>query len=291
MPAVVGVEIVAALAFALIAIAATLLVRQLVVSPMRASASGVSGIPAIGGALAWLLTNAANMIEVGLNVFDYAQAQYRSTALTWWNWAVEQTAYYLGIPNRWDFQTAKTDIGAVTALAQFIWYNSLPAIAARENDIRHDTQAVTALAQSIWYNALPEIRGIEAGLRTDVNAVTRLSQDIWYSELPNIRGIEAGIRTDLNAATRLAQDIWYGELPRIRADVNTRARSVDLEALRARVDNLTRQLALLAPLLAIAALDATAITSLRDTAIDPCRCLDLSGLNNLEERVSALELE
>src|SRR5690349_21556355 len=126
MPAILGLDIIAALALAMVAIAATLLVRQLVVSPLRASASGVSGIAVIGGALAWLLTNAANMIEVGLNTFDWGQAQFRAQALAWWNWAVSQTAYYIGLPQRGEFNTVAANATQALSTALYTWVSYLP---------------------------------------------------------------------------------------------------------------------------------------------------------------------
>lgn len=199
MPAVIGVEVIAAIALAFAAISATLLVRQLVVGPIRASASGVSSIAVIGGALAWLLVNAANMIDLGLNVFDWGQAQFRAQALSWWNYAVSQTAYYIGLPQRWEFNQVAGNAASALSTTQYIWGAYLPRLATRVTVNERDTQAVTALAQFIWYASLPELHGIDAGLRADVNAVTRLAQQIWYNDLPAIRGIEQGIRTDLGA--------------------------------------------------------------------------------------------
>lgn len=202
MPAIIGIDIVAALALAMVAIAATLLIRQLVVSPMRASASGVAGIAVIGGALAWLLTNAANMIELGLNAFDWGQASFRAQALAWWNWAVSQTAYYIGLPQRGEFSAVAAQAAQALSTALYTWQAYLPWLRGRVDTNEHNIQAATALAQWLYYNALPELHGIDAGLRTDVNAVTGLAQWIWNNELPNIRGIEAGIRTDLNTIGR-----------------------------------------------------------------------------------------
>lgn len=289
MPAAVGVGALVAFSFALVAIAATLMVRVLVVSPMRASAAGVSGIPVIGGSLAWLIVNAMNMIEVGLNVFDWGQEQTRQQALDWWNWLVGTTAWWLGIPDRPTFGQARTDINAVTALAQFMFYGQIPPIIATALRQQSEINAVTAQSQAMFYQAIPEMRSIEAGLRTDVNAVTRLAQDLFYRELPTIKGIDAGLRTDVNAATRLAQQIWYDALPRMQADIGTRALQSDLTALR---DIVLRQQALLTTLaaLSVIALAGTdAINNLR-CQMD-LRCADLSPLldSDIEARLAMLE--
>lgn len=293
MPAAVGIGALVALAFAFAAIAATLMVRTLIVSPMRASAAGVSGIPVIGGSLAWLIVNAMNMIELGLNTFDWGQEATRQQALSWWNWLVATTAWYLGIPDRVAFGQARIDINAVTALAQFMYYGQIPPILATALRHQSEINAVTAQSQHIWYQDLPDIRGIEAGLRVDVNAVTRLAQDLFYRELPTIKGIDAGLRTDVNAVTRLAQQTWYDALPRMRDDINSRALQSDLLALR---DIVMRQQALLGTLAALVPLaiaGAEAINNLR--CASRLGCLDWDAINNgdlssLEGRVSMLEV-
>lgn len=293
MPAAIGVGAVAALAFALIAIAATLLVRQLVVAPIRASAAGVSGIAVIGGSLAWLLVHAAQMIEAGLNTFDYLQQQYREQALSWWNWTVEQTSYYLGIPTRWDQAANRTDINAVTALAQFMFYSQLPPIIATALRQQAQINSTAATVGHIATQDLPDIRGIEAGLRIDVNAVTRLAQDLFYRELPTIKGIDAGLRIDVNAVTRLAQQTWYDALPRMQADINSRALQSDLIALRNVLAQQQALLGTLAALVPLAVAGAEAINSLR--CASRIGCLDWDAINNgdlssLEARVSMLEV-
>jgi len=293
MPAVIGLEAIAALGLTLVAIAATLLVRQLIVSPLRASAAGVSGIAVIGGALAWLLTNAANMIEVGLNAFDYGQTQFRTQALSWWNWTVAQTAYYIGLPQRTEFNAVAANANQALSTALYTWNSYLPWLKARVDGNEAATSAVTALAQFMWYDALPELRGIDAGLRADVDVATRLAQHIWYNDLPQIRGIEAGVRTDLNNVTRSMEQLQTQVLPRVQADINSRALQSDLLTLRDIVAKQAALLGTLAALVPLAIAGAEAVESLR--CASRIGCLDWDAINNgdlssLEARVSMLEV-
>lgn len=290
MPAVIGLEIVAAVAFAFAAIAATLLVRQLVVSPMRASAAGVSGIAVIGGALAWLLTNAANMIELGLNVFDWGQAQFRDQALSWWNYAVNVTAYYLGIPQRAEFNQVAANAAQALSTVVYVWNTYLPWLRGRVDNNERNIQAASAVVAYIIGAALPELRGIEAGLRIDVNTANRIAQQIWNNELPNIRGIEAGIRTDLNNVVRSLEDVRSNVIPRVQADVNTRAREADLQALRDVVARQGAQLAVLSALAVIALAGEEAISNLRCHMDIPCSDLNQFMGQDYEARIAMLEV-
>lgn len=290
MPAVIGLDIVAALAFGMAAIVATVLVRQLIVSPIRASASGVSGIAVVGGALAWLLTNAANMIELGLNVFDWGQAQFRAQALAWWNYAVTQTAYYIGLPQRGEFNQVAANAASALFTANYTWLTYLPWLRGRVDANERNLLAATAAVQYVIGAALPELRGIEAGLRVDVNAAGRLAQQIWNTELPAIRGIEAGIRTDLNVTQRALADVQSHVIPRIQADVNARALQSDLQALRDVVTRQGAQLAILGALAILALAGEEAISNLRCHMDIPCSDLNQFTGQDWEARIAMLEV-
>lgn len=290
MPAAVGLGAIEAIALAFVAIGAALLVRTLVVAPIRSASSAVSSVPAIGGALAYVLSQTALAIEIGVNGFAALANDAKSQGLSWWNWSVQVTLQYIDIPQWHALSNVVKDTAAVTALAQYIWYNSLPGIYNSINSIGPAASAAYTLSRSLFYDILPQLRGIDAGLRTDVDAVTRLAQYIWYNSLAEIRGIEAGIRTDLNNAIRQLQNVTTQTIPRIQADVNTRAKDVELQALRDLVNKQAAALATLSALVPIAIAGEEAIQNLRCMMDTPCSDSSLNMYEDLEARVSNLEL-
>ena len=290
MPAAVGLGAIEALALAFVAIGAALLVRTLIVAPIRSAAGAVSGVPAIGGALAYVLSQAALAIEIGVNGFAALANSAKSQGLSWWNWSVQVTMQYIDIPQWHVLSKVVQDTASVTALAQYIWYNSLPGIYNSVNSVGATAVAAYSLSRSLFYDILPQLRGIDAGLRTDLDAVTRLAQKIWYESLQEIRGIEAGLRTDLNNATRQLQNVTTQVIPRIQADVNTRARDTELQALRDLVNRQAATLATLSALVPLAIAGAEAIENLRCMMDTPCSDVNLNQYEDLEARVSNLEL-
>ena len=200
MPAAVLAGGLVAIALAFAAISAALLIRQLVIGPIRGTASAVSEVALVGGVLAWALTQLANIIEIGISGFDYLANVGKQQAADWWNTLVYGTvnALYRDLWNA------------------VIWYwtnwtnmSSLPGrLSAIENTVNH---YVTAALGSVsidlaglhaWINSyeLPLIRGIGddlAGLHGWINGY----------QLPLIRGIGddlAGLHDWINAhlATR-----------------------------------------------------------------------------------------
>lgn len=290
MPAVVGLEVIAAVALAMVAIAATLLVRELILPPLRASAAGVSGIAVVGGPLAWLLVNAANAIQAGLDVFDWGQAQFRSQALAWWNYAVEQTAYYIGLPQRGEFSRVAANAAQALSTATYTWASYLPWLRARVDDNERVARATAATMAYLIGVTVPELRGTQGRLQTDLASVGQLVRRLWNDELPNIRGIEAGIRTDLNDTARALRDVQSNTIPRLRADINGRALQSDLLHLQDTVMRQSAQLAILSALAVVALAGEEAISNLRCHMDVPCTDLTQLMGQNLEGRVAMLEV-
>lgn len=205
MPIVIAGAAIDALAFGLIAIVAGTLIITYVVTPLRAAAAFASSIVAIGGALSWALTHAANFVQSAVDANAHLVEIGRNQALAYWNWLVGGTVNAL-FADQWAllYATASTAVQAL-ASTTYIWTQYLPWLRGRVDANEANANAATHLAQRIWYQDLPQIRGIDDILRRDVDAATRLAQDIWYNQLPFMRGVEAGIRADLNAVGQLAQ--------------------------------------------------------------------------------------
>lgn len=123
MPAVALAPALEAIIWALFGIIAVAVLRQLIVSPIYGAANAVSGVPAIGGALAWVVWHIANAIDIGLGGLWWIADKGRQDAQWWWNYLVTGTvnAFYWqwGATVQWVNQYA----GAISAVI-----NGWPAI-------------------------------------------------------------------------------------------------------------------------------------------------------------------
>ena len=91
MPAAVLVGGLVALAFAFAAIAAALLIENLVIGPLDSAAAAVSEVAVVGGVLAWMLTALANFIRISLAGVRALVGTAEKQAADWWNFLVNQT--------------------------------------------------------------------------------------------------------------------------------------------------------------------------------------------------------
>lgn len=179
---IVLVDALALLAFALVAIVIFDAVRMFVVTPMRTASGAVSGVPVIGGTLAWVLWKIAEQIDLGLSAAAWMIAQGKADALSTWQWLVSTTVGWQFSGFFWWVQQlalAWNSIAWVTSHWNQLWgqaYSALPSwISAVSNDL-------SGLHWWIDHVQLPLIGGIGddlAGLHRWIDTV----------ELPFIRGI------------------------------------------------------------------------------------------------------
>lgn len=246
MPAAVLIGGLIAIAFAFAAIAATLLIRNLVVQPLRSASVAVSETALVGGVLAWMLSALANLIEVSLAGVQTLVGQAEQQAADWWRYLVNNTV--------WDWLS--NEITAVHYL-QSVWSTLVFTINSFSPLWTYVTSAV---APTVW-----AIRADLAGLHQWIDGY----------ELPFIRGVAS----DLSA---LHQWIDGYELPLIRgigADLSNLRQWINAN-LVTRSQLSGAQAATLAAAAAIVAPVAAAVTSIEES---PCMktCGPLGDLGQL----------
>lgn len=182
MPVAVLAAGLVAIALAFAAISATLLVRQLVVNPIRGAAVAVAEVAVVGGVISWALTQLANIIEIGLSEFQYLAQVGQQQAADWWNTLIYGTVNAL-YRDLWN--------ALIWYQANFAGFSFILATYAGMRDLvyNHVFPSVSALSVDLaglhaWINSyeLPLIRGIGddlAGLHGWIDSY----------ELPLIRGI------------------------------------------------------------------------------------------------------
>lgn len=279
------------LADAFAALAAALLIGTLVVASIDWVAGLVGNIPVIGGAIAGALHSLSNTINGALQSIGWLRDQALNTALGAWNFLVGGTVSALFGAYLWwtqDWANKSPAVGGVLYWWAAVWDASLVALPARIGAVGAD---LAGLHNWIDHVQNPVIHGIGddlAGLKDWINGAL----------LPSVRGIGndlAGLHNWIDHVQMPTIEGWVrtvqDALGRVNADVQTRARASDLEAAQREIARLQAQIAALAPLAILAGLGTEALTNLKDDALDPCRCLDLTNLASLESRVSALEVE
>jgi len=293
VPIAIGAAAIDGIAFGLIAIAVATLVTAYVISPLRAGAQQVSGLVAVGGALSFALSRLADLIQITINANSYLVSIGRQQAMDWFNWIVTGivSAYYGGAINAATWLAA--NLGAVAWMRNYwdaywsvVFGEIRPAVGVLQNDLG-------GLHRWIDTAELPLIRGIGddlAGLHRWIDGV----------QLPLIRGIGddlAGLHRwldgtlvpGIDAGIRQLADAWA----RTNADVQTRARQAEVDALKQELARTQATVATLAALLPLAIAGAEVISNLR--CVGNINCLDLNALNDgtlstLESRVAMLEV-
>lgn len=91
MPAAILIGGLVAIAFAFAAIAAALLIENLVIGPLDSAAAAVSETAVIGGVLAWALTSLANFIRYSLAGVKALVGTAEQQAADWWNYLTYQS--------------------------------------------------------------------------------------------------------------------------------------------------------------------------------------------------------
>lgn len=291
MPAIVAAAGIDGVAFGMMAIVAATLIAAFVISPLRNGAQQVAGLVAVGGVLSWGLTVVADFAQSVINTFGPQVVTGRQQAVDWLNWLV----YNIG----WTYFGTYFNLANWSAawVNNWIWTRALlfdtiiPTINA---SLAYQLTLINAAVGTINWLIGSYVPAVQAWINYfigHVSALEAVSAQVVQVWLPWVNGWIDSLNGRTRVLERWATDTATQTLPRIEADVSRRALEAEAEALRARVGALERTVGLLASLAIIAALDVPAIRSLRDTALDPCRCLDLTNLNDLQERVSALEVQ
>lgn len=230
MPAAVLIGGLVAIALAFAAISATLLIRQLVVNPVRGAAIAVAEIAIVGGVVSWALTQLANIIEAGLGGMAYLAEVGKQQAADWWNYLVNQTvasqfAWYFGWVG-WLASVAGA-IGNVLNNFPTLWsltvYSLAPKVQATESSL-------AGLQNFVFGQLWQTLSGIG-------NDLAGLHSWIDNYELPLIRGIGndlAGLRdwVGRNAATH--SEVVQAEA---QAIATARALAVPIEAAIRDIEN------------------------------------------------------
>lgn len=246
MPAAVliGGLVVIALAFA--AIAADLLIRNLVIQPLNGAAAAVAEVAVVGGVIAWILSHLVTLIEVALDGVHVLVGTAEQQAADMWNYLVGQTAW---VQFGWAWSGVSRYINHEVAilyaatnfpnLNAFVWNNVVPVVRSTEQNLAN-------LNAFVWNNVLTLAQATAGDL-------AGLHQWIDGYELPLIRGIGndlAGLRD------------WVSSNVATHSDVA-----------RAGEQTLARAQALVVPI-------AAAVTALEDS---PCikACEPLGNIGNL----------
>lgn len=279
------------LAFALAAISAALLIRQLVVSPIRTGSIAAGGIPVIGGAIAWVLWNLANIVELGLNTFVYLAEIGKQQAIAWWNWLVGGTvAALFGWYLSW-VQWFVSQAGAISfAAANFsgvfttLYWNAMPRLSS-----------VESAASGIWGYVVGTLAPYLVSVDARVHGIEGYINNV---ELPWVRsigddlaGLHRWIDTTLVPGIDATLRQLSGRLTQAEAEIQARALQRDLVNAQDRIKTLEGQMAALASLGIIAALATAEIENLRCVAGIDCSALSFLANANLDARLTFLETD
>lgn len=160
MPAAVLIGGLVAIAFAFAAIAAALLIENLVVSPLQGAAAAASEIAIVGGAIAWLLTQLVNLIRYSLAGVQALVGTAERQAADWWNYLVGQTV-----------------------IAEFsYWWQQLAWLTSQEGNIAWLSANMPPLWSFVTHAVWPAV----LNLWNTLNGVLGLLQ---YTVLPRLAGI------------------------------------------------------------------------------------------------------
>ena len=185
MPAAVLIAGLVAIALAFAAISATLLVRNLVQQPIKSAAVAASEVAIVGGAIAWVLTQLVNLIEITLAPMASLAEVGKQQAADWWNALVYGTvntlySQLLGtLIWYWaNFQGFSYILSHFAGAEAYLDRVVGPIATATQNDL-------AGLHRWIDSYELPLIRGIGddlAGLHDWINTHVGLKTDVANAE-------------------------------------------------------------------------------------------------------------
>lgn len=230
MPAAVLIGGLIAIAFAFAAISASLLIRNLVVSPIRGAAVAVSEVAVVGGVIAWALTQLANIVEIGISGMAYLANVGEKQAADWWNYLIHET-----VANQFwvYFNEANLFNGMMPALQYIV--GQFPGL-------------YSLVVHSVWPTAIAtadNLNKLQAFVYGEASqTINAINQDLvglhhWIDgyELPLIRGIGndlAGLKEWINGNVAVRSDVVNAEAQAIAA---ARALVVPIEAAISDIEN------------------------------------------------------
>ena len=223
MPAAVLAGGLAALIWALLAIVILTIIRQLIVQPIFSASSAVSGLPVIGGALAWAVYQIGQVIQIGLDGLWWIVEKGTNDAMYWWDFLVVNTIRtWLWEPLGYAYWVRDNFAGLNNVLHSFgaLWYQAWSTIPSAIVSLG---RAVGAIAFVIDNDIWPYIRALGVGLASIAGYV--------YGPLTReVNGIGSdlhGLRDWLGSNTGL-----LGLLAALRAQAlaDARALTVPIEA-------------------------------------------------------------
>jgi hypothetical protein len=230
VPAAVLVAGLVAIALAFAAISATLLVRNLIQQPIKSAAVAASEVAIVGGAIAWVLTQLVNLIDITLAPMASLAEVGKQQAADWWNALVYGTvntlySQLLGtLIWYWaNFQGFSYILSHFAGVEAYLDRVVGPIATATQNDL-------VGLHRWIDSYELPLIRGIGDDL-------AGLHHWIDGYELPLIRGIGddlAGLHDWINTHVGLKADVANAEA---RAEAYAQALVVPITAAISDIEN------------------------------------------------------
>lgn len=291
MPAVVAAPAIIAIAFALAALAAALLINQLVAHPIRVASVDAGGIPVIGGAVAWLLSRLADVIEIGVSGVSALHDAAVQQATGWLNWLVANIVQaYWG----WLFAWVQWFIGVVPSTVNDVSWLMSSFVPGANGWFAYFLRVANNLSTAVAWLSGPFVAAVTTLAQwtyAHVQALESAVASIESTWLPWVRGWLENLNGRAGALERWADHVGTQTLPRIEADVSRRALEWEAQALRQRVGQLESQVALLMALGIIALAGTEAISNLR--CIMNAKCDPLTALleGDLEARVTDLEVD
>lgn len=279
-----------ALAFAFAALAFALVAYTLIINPLRSGADASSGLPVIGGALAWALSNLANLIESAVYYVDSLKDNAYRDATSWWNWLVSNTIgnYYGDVNGKFADLYGRTDS---------LWNQVYGVVSSQVADLYSQVSGLWNLSYGLRDELNSVIYGDLPAMRLQLSALASRAATL-ESDVYNIRAIILAALTarvgmleaDVNDVQRWRQ--WIGDqvLPRMQQDINVRAFESEAEWLRQQLQQAQNQLSLLLPLALLAVAGDVAIENLRCHMDVPCDPLAALAQADIIDRLDSLEI-
>jgi hypothetical protein len=223
MPIAVLIAGLTAIALAFAAISAVLLIRTMVVDPLKAGAAAVSEVAVVGGVLSWALWTLAQFIEGTFAGMAYLAQVGQRQASDWWNYLVNQTVlgqFWTELSWVHWLQSISASLANVLNYFPALWSYTLYSLAP----------SLATLTSSFWTHIAwvdkvqnPLIAGIASDLR---------NLYVWADtvEIPLVRGIEGevqSIRDFITSPFGLAREIGQSQA---RAEAYARSLAVPIAA-------------------------------------------------------------
>lgn len=278
------------LAFGLIAIVASLIAETYIISPLRSASVTVSGLPFVGGPLSWALSTLATAVAIAVGLTSWIVDTGKQQAADAFNWlATNSVLAQFG----WQLNAATwlaNNLGAVAWITTH--WDELWWIVTRQIQPLATQTAIDLDLFKQWVTGpmLAQVTALAAALNdltrwiatVQVPLVNALSNDLAGLH----RWLDSVVLPDIAASLRTLAD----RLARTEADVQTRARQADVDALRQELTRTQGLVTILTALMPLAIAGVESIGNLRCLMDVPCTDIQTMQDSDLEARVSNLEL-